>query len=143
MHDVLDGTKDAGGRSMTMRETFERVRSQVQMIRRLGERMKELTGDGVRSLRLDGVGGGHGGMPHGLDVRMERREAMERMMRRESALLREYEREARALMDGMKPTEYAFCMMYYLDARTLEETSLAIGRSIRQCERYRSEIGKK
>jgi len=46
-------------------------------------------------------------------------------------------------MDGMKPTEYAFCLMYYLDGRTLEETSLAISRSIRQCERYRSEIGKK
>ena len=41
----------------------------------------------------------------------------------------------------MKPGEYAFCLMYYIGAYSIEETSRAIDRSVRQCERYRSAIG--
>ena len=144
MHDVYDVERemDAGGRGMTRRETMERARAQVLLVRRLNEQMKELSPDGVRSLKLGGAPGGKGGVPRGLDVQMERREALERMIRRETALLREYEAAARREMDGMKPGEYAFCLMYYIGAYSIEETSRAIDRSVRQCERYRSAISR-
>ena len=126
---------------MTRREIMQRVCSQVLLVRRLKEQMKELSQDGLRSLRIGGTQGGKGGTPRGLDMHLERREALERMIRRESDALREYEAAARREMDGMKPGEYAFCLMYYIGGYTIEETSMAIERSVRQCERYRSMIG--
>jgi len=125
---------------MTRREIMLRVRSQVLLVRRLNEQLRELSPDGVRSLRIGGAAGVRGGMPSGLDVQMERREALERMIRRESAALREYETAARQEMDGMKPAEYAFCLMYYIGACSIEETSSLIERSIRQCNRYKQEM---
>ena len=71
---------------------------------------------------------------------MEKKDAMERMLRRESELLREYECAARREMDGMKPEHYTFCAMYYIGGFTLEETAEAIDRSTRQCARYKREI---
>ena len=141
MYDVSMDGRSAGGRTMTRREVMTRVRSQVLLVRRLNEQLRELSPDGVCSLRIGGMPGGKGGVPRGLDVQMERREALERMIRRERAVLMEYETAARREMDGMKPSEYAFCMMYYLDARTIKETSVAIDRSIRQCQRYREMFG--
>jgi len=141
MYDVSMDGRNAGGRTMTRREIMCRVRSQVLLVRRLNEQLKELNLDGVHSLRMGGVPGGKGGTPRGLDVQMERKEALERMIRRESAVLRECEAAARQEMDGMKPGEYAFCLMYYIGAYSIEETSRAIERSVRQCERYRSVIG--
>ena len=126
---------------MTRKEIMTRMRAQVLLVRRLNEQLRELSPDGVRSLKMGGAGGGRGGVPRGIDVMMERREALERMIRRESALLIEYEKAARREMDGMKPAEYAFCLMYYIGAYSIEETSCAIERSVRQCERYRSIIG--
>lgn len=125
---------------MTRREIMARVRAQAMLVRRLDEQMKELGGDGVRSLRLGGAPGGRGGVPRGLDVRMERKDALERMIARESAKLHEYEEAARREMEGMKPAEYAFCLMYYIEARSLEETSGLIDRSLRQCARYKRGI---
>ena len=143
MHDVygMERETDAGGRGMTRRETMARVRAQALLVRQLNERLKELSPDGVRSLRMSGMPGGRGGAARGLDVHMERREALERMIRRESAVLREYEAAARSEMDSMKPGEYAFCLMYYIGGYSIEETSSAIERSVRQCERYRRAIG--
>ena len=143
MHAVYDMERetDAGGRGMTRKEIMARMRSQVLLVRRLSEQLKEMSPDGMRSLRLCGVPRGKGGVPSGLDVQMERREALERMIHRESALMREYETAARREMDGMKPGEYAFCLMYYIGAYSIEETSAMIDRSLRQCERYRSAIG--
>ena len=142
MYDVSMDERDAGGRKMTKREVMIRVRSQALLVRRLNEQLKELCPDGISSVRMSGMPGGKGGIPRGLDVHMERREALERMIRRETALLREYEAAARREMDGMKPGEYAFCLMYYIGAYSIEETSLAIDRSVRQCERYRSAISR-
>ena len=140
MYDVSMDEKDAGGRSVTKREAMIRVRSQALLVRRLNEQLKELSPDGISSVKLSGMPGGKGGMPRGLDVHMERREALERMIRRESAVLREYEAAARKEMDGMKPGEYAFCLMYYIGAYSIEETCNAIERSLRQCMRYKKEI---
>jgi len=116
------------------------VRAQVLLVRRLNEQLKELSPDGVRSLRLGGAPGGRGGVPGGLDIHMERREAIERMLQRESRLLIEYETEARREMDGMKPEMYAFCAMYYLGGFTVEDVSGMIERSVRRCMQYKKEI---
>ena len=140
MYDVSMDERDAGGRKMTKREVMIRVRSQALLVRRLNEQLKELSPDGISSVRLSGMPGGKGGIPRGLDVHMERREALERMIRRESAALREYEAAARKEMDGMKPGEYAFCLVYYIGAYSIEETCSAIERSLRQCMRYKKEI---
>lgn len=140
MYDVRGMELGAGGRKMTRREIMMRVRSQVLLVRRLNEQLRELSPDGVRSLRMGGISGGRGGIPRGLDVQMERREALERMIKRESEALREYEAAARHEMDSMKPAEYAFCLMYYIGAYSIEETSCAIERSVRQCMRYKREF---
>jgi len=128
------------GRGMSRKSILERVRTQVLLVRRLNGRMREISPDGVRSLRLDGAPRATGGIYRGLDIRLEKKEALERMIRRESELLRVYESEARREMDGMKPEHYAFCAMYYIGGFSLEETAEAIDRSSRQCARYKREI---
>lgn len=125
---------------MSRRDILLRVRAQVMLVRRLSGQLREVSVDGIRSLRLDGAPRKTSGVYRGLDVRMEKREAMERMLRRESEILRGYESEARRAMDGMKPEHYAFCAMYYIGGFSLEETAEAIDRSIRQCARYKREI---
>ena len=125
---------------MERREALNRVRRQVMLVRRLTEQMRELSPDGVRSLRLDGMPRASGASARGLDMQMEKREAMERMLRRESEVLRRYEREAREAMDGMRPELYSFCVMYYINGFTVEETAQALDRCKRQCARYRREI---
>ena len=123
---------------MSRKDILTRVRMQVMLVRSLSERARELSGDGLRSLRMDSAPGGGG--YRGLDARIEKKEAMERMLRRESELLRQYEREARREMDGMKPEHYAFCAMYYIGGLSLEEAVEAMGRSLRQGARYKKEI---
>ena len=97
---------------MNRKDILGRVRMQVMLVRRLSGQMRELSADGLRSLRLDGAPRGTGGIYRGLDVRIEKKEALERMLRKESRLLRTYEKEARKEMDAMKPEHYAFCAMY-------------------------------
>ena len=95
---------------------------------------------GVGGMRLDGMPRAQSTAARGLDVRLEKREAMERILNRESALLRRYEQEARAEMDRMRPEHYAFCALYFLAGLSLTETAEAIDRSERQCMRYKREI---
>lgn len=123
---------------MERKEALNRVRTQGMLVRRLREQMRAMTRDGVRSPRLDAMPRGTGS--GGLDVRMERQEAMERMLERESEVLQRYEREARKTMDGLRPELYAFCAMYYINGFSLEETARALDRCTRQCARYRREI---
>ena len=123
---------------MSRRDILCRVRTQVMLVRTLNERMREISTDGLRSLRLDGAP--RGNAYHGLDTKLEKKEAMERMLRRESELLRNYESEARKEMDGMKPEHYTFCAMYYIGGFSMEETAEAMDRSARQCARYKHEI---
>lgn len=160
MRDVRGGRADGkrsgmdgcmGGRTMSREETMNRggtatrgeamrrVRAQATLLRQLSMRMKEYGADGLASPRLDAMPRGSV-LPRGLEIRVEKREAMQRMIGRESELLREYERTARAWMDGMRPELYAFCALYYLAALSLEETAEAIDRSLRQASRYKQEI---
>ena len=118
---------------------LRRVRTQRELVARLGEQLRRETMDGVRSARLDGLPAGHG-MPSGLDARLIKRETLERLAARESALLREYEQAARLLMDEMNPEDYAFCALYYLAGLSLGETAEALERSERQCLRYKRRI---
>lgn len=130
----------AGGERMNRKDILGRVRMQVMLVRRLSGQLRELSADGLRSLRMDGAPRGTAGVYRGLDVRIEKKEALERMLRKESRLLRAYEKEARREMDGMKPEHYAFCAMYYIAGLSLEETAEAMDRSLRQCARYKREI---
>ena len=125
---------------MTRGEKMLRVRAQAQLVTRLSEQMKEMAADGLRSPRMNGMPRGSGGVPGGLDIRLEKREAMVRLIERESGILREYETAARAEMNEMRPELYAFCALYYLAALDIAETAEAIGRSERQCARYKQEI---
>ena len=123
---------------MSRKDILCRVRTQVMLVRSLSGRIRELSTDGLRSLRLDGAPRGSG--YRGLDAKIDKKEAIERMLRRESEILREYEKEARREMDGMKPEHYAFSAMYYIGGFSLEETAEAMDRSPRQCARYKREI---
>lgn len=142
MHEVsgIMEERSAGGRAMTRREIMTRMRSQALLVRRLEEQMKELCPDGLRSIRIGGAGGGGHAPARGLDVQIQRKEAVERMLTREKARLAQYEAAARQEMAAMKPGEYAFSLMYYIGGYSLEETSRMIDRSVRQCERYRGAI---
>ncbi|MBR5301665.1 MAG: hypothetical protein IKU38_02365 [Clostridia bacterium] len=123
---------------MSRKDVFCRVRTQVLLVRSLSEKVRELSGDGLRSLRLDGAPRGNG--YRGLDAKMEKKDALERMLRRESELLREYERAARKEMNSMRPVLYKFCAVYYIGALEPGAVCEAIGKSPRQCARYRKEI---
>lgn len=129
----------AGGEHVSRKDILMRVRTQVMLVRRLNGQVREFSQDGLRSLRLDN-GPRAGGVYRGLEARIEKKDALERMLRRESRILRAYEKEAREEMNGMKPEHYAFCAMYYLGGFSLEETAEAMERSARQCARYKREI---
>ncbi len=119
---------------------LRRARAQAQLVRTLAERLRREAPGALPSLQLDGMPRGRGGAPCGLDARVARRDALERILTRESALLRECEREARAAMDRMRPEHYGFCALYYIEGLSIEETARAIDRSERQCLRYKREI---
>jgi len=141
--DVREGREkgwDAGGMKMGRGERMTRVRAQAKLVTRLSGQMREMAADGLKSPRLDGMPRGTGYAPGGLDSRVEKREAMLRLLERESGILREYETAARREMDDMRPELYAFCALYYLAGLSLEETANAIDRSERQCARYKREI---
>ncbi|MBR5303188.1 MAG: hypothetical protein IKU38_10165 [Clostridia bacterium] len=125
---------------MSRKDILCLVRTQVMLVRRLSGQIRELSGDGLRSLRLDGMPGKSRGTYHGLEIQIEKKDALERMLRRESELLRQYERQARKEMETMKPELYAFSAMYYIGGFSLEETAEALERSERQCARYKREI---
>ena len=124
------------------RSIFARVRAQTLLVRRLGEQIEDAA-PGLRAMRLDDMPRAKGGVPGGLDVQMAKKDALERIAARESAVLREMEAQARTEMEGMKPDLYAFCALYYLGALSVEDTAQAIDRSVRQCMRYKSEIEKR
>ena len=119
---------------------LRRVRAQAELVRKLGEQLKREAPGALPSLRLDGMPRAHGGVASGLDARLARRDAMQRILARESALLRRYEREARSVMDRMRPEQYAFCALYYIEGLSIVDTARAIDRSERQCMRYKREI---
>lgn len=126
-------------------ETEERralihMRRQVMLVRRLGQQLRLEAPGALPSLRLDGMPRGQGGVPGGLDVRLAKRDALERLLERESAELRRLEEKARRVMDRMGPELYAFCALYYIAGLSLEETGGALERSDRQCRRYKKEI---
>lgn len=133
-------TGRGNGLTAEERQALMRVRAQAQLIARLNEQLRRETGDGLCAMRLDGLPRGRGGVPQGLDARIERRDAMRRIAARESALLRRMEKEARRAMDGMRPEMYAFCALYYIGGLSIAQTAEAIDRSERQCVRYKREI---
>ena len=109
-------------------------------MRRLSEQLRRESLDGLHSLTLDGMPRARGGIARGLDTQLAKREALQRMAARESALMREYEKEARGAMDRMGPEDYAFCALYYLAALSISEVAEALDRSERQCLRYKRRI---
>lgn len=139
MRNGNDVQRGAGEWAMTAGEKLQRVRKQALLVRRLGEQLRAISQDGVRSPHLTGMPLTHGPVC-GIDVLVERREALERMLREEAARLRAYEKEARAVMDNMRPDHYAFAALYYIGGLSLEETGEALERSERQCRRYKREV---
>lgn len=122
------------------RKALIRARTQTLLVRRLSEQIRRESPDGLHSLALDGMPRARGGIARGLDTQLAKREALQRMAARESALMREYEKEARGAMDRMGPEDYAFCALYYLAALSIGEVAEALDRSERQCLRYKRRI---
>lgn len=116
-----------------------RVRAQLLLVRRLQGQLREMA-PRLKTLELTDMPKHGGGMPRGLDIQIAKKDALERMLERESALLREYEAEARDEMEKMRPEYYAFCAMYYLSGLSITDTAEMLERSERQCMRYRREI---
>ena len=70
------------------------------------------------------------------------RETLEESLKREEKRLRDYEKEAREAMIGMKSGAYAFCLYYYICGMNLEDTARITDRCERQIRRYKREIEK-
>lgn len=122
------------------RKALVRARTQTLLVRRLSEQIRKESPDGLHSIVPDGMPHARGGIARGLDAQLAKREALQRMAARESALMREYEKEARSAMDRMGPEDYAFCALYYLAALSISEVAEALERSERQCLRYKRRI---
>ena len=67
---------------------------------------------------------------------------LEESLKREEKRLRDYEKEAREAMIGMKSGAYAFCLYYYICGMNLEDTARITDRCERQIRRYKREIEK-
>ena len=138
----MRNVRESGGEGMermSVGAKMRRVRAQAMLVHRLGEQLRALE-PGVKSPVLTDMPRYSGGMAKGIDCQMARKDALERILLREGALMREYESAARAEMDRMKPELYAFCTLYYLSGMTMEETAETLGRCVRQCTRYKKEI---
>ena len=66
----------------------------------------------------------------------------EKSLEREEKRLRDYEKEARDAMIGMKSGAYAFCLYYYICGMNMEDTARITDRCERQVRRYKREIEK-
>ena len=123
------------------RQTLLRVRSQARLVRELRERLEDAKAT-ISSVQIDGLPRGKGGLACGLEMKVMLKESLERSLEREEKRLREYEKEAREAMIGMKSGAYAFCLYYYICGMNLEDVSRMTDRCERQIRRYKREIEK-
>lgn len=72
-----------GTAEMSRKETMQRVRRQVLLIRKLSGQMRELSRDGLRSMHMDGMLRASGPAQK-LDAKMLRQKALVGMLQRES-----------------------------------------------------------
>lgn len=61
-------------------------------------------------------------------------------LKQQTRTLVKLEAKARSMMNDMKPEMYAFCVMYYISGMSLVVTAETLGRSVRQCARYKRRI---
>ena len=123
------------------RQTLLRVRSQARLVRELRERLEDAKAT-ISGVQIDGMPRGKGGLARGLEMKVMLKESLERSLEREEKRLREYEKEAREAMIGMKSGAYAFCLYYYICGMNLEDVSRMTDRCERQIRRYKREIEK-
>ena len=123
------------------RQALLRVRSQARLVRELNERLEDAKAV-IQGGRLDGMPRGKGGVPHGLEMKLMLKESLEKSLEREEKRLRDYEKEARDTMIGMKSGAYAFCLYYYICGMNMEDTARITDRCERQVRRYKREIEK-
>ena len=123
------------------RQTLLRVRSQARLVRELRERLEDAKAT-ISGVQIDGMPRGKGGLARGLEMKVMLKESLERSLEREETRLREYEKEAREAMIGMKSGAYAFCLYYYICGMNLEDVSRMTDRCERQIRRYKREIEK-
>lgn len=121
------------------RDVLRIARSQAGVVRKLEEQLVRLRPAGPKGARLDGMPTGSRSNA-GLDARLIRIEGLESMLARAKEALESDRVRARRAMCGMSAELFAFCQLYYIEAMTLEETAEVMGRSERQCRRYRSEV---
>ena len=134
------------------KQALLRVRSQARLVQELRERLAktpmndearlEDTKAAIGAAALDGMPRGKGGLPRGLEMKVMLRETLEESLKREEKRLRDYEKEAREAMIGMKSGAYAFCLYYYICGMNLEDTARITDRCERQIRRYKREIEK-
>ena len=123
------------------KQALLRVRSQARLVQELRERLED-TKAAIGAAALDGMPRGKGGLPRGLEMKVMLRETLEESLKREEKRLRDYEKEAREAMIGMKSGAYAFCLYYYICGMNLEDTARITDRCERQIRRYKREIEK-
>ena len=112
------------------KQALLRVRSQARLVRELRERLED-TKAAIGAAALDGM-----------EMKVMLRETLEESLKREEKRLRDYEKEAREAMIGMKSGAYAFCLYYYICGMNLEDTARITDRCERQIRRYKREIEK-
>jgi len=74
------------------------------------------------------------------NVSGDARHYLQNRIKNERAVLDQVEEQAKGLMKDLKPIDYSFITMYYFLGMTIQETSEAIDRTFRQCERIKAAI---
>lgn len=72
----------------------------------------------------------------------ELRESMMAMYNRENRILQKKLKEVQPFLDRMPPELVSFCTMYYIHGFSIPECADMLGRSERQCARYKAKVEK-
>ena len=122
------------------RAMIRRVRSQLYLVDKLTEKLKGMSVLG--SPKYDGMPRAVSGSGAGLEATIGRREEISERLQVERRRLRQYERQARNIIERLDPKRYRFCVDYYIHGLEIKEiVALYDGDpSERSCTRYKREI---
>lgn len=121
--------------------TLKAMRRQLEVVRSARKRCNEIVSahKTVKSPRLDGMPRGNN-LPCGLDGSSEQNEALLAVLKREEKKLKQLRAASQKIIDPMPPELYSFCMFYYLEGMSVQNTAKMIDRCEGSCWNYKAFI---
>ena len=120
-------------------QTLKAVRRQTAIVRNARKKCNEIVSShrSVRAPTLDGMPKGSK-LPCGLDGSTTKAETLLNVLKREEKKLRQYRTAAQKIINRFPPTLYGFCMYYYMECMSVQDTASLIDRSERLCWSYKA-----